>query len=69
MVVTRGFTDADPHADVRRDVCQFADDRLSDAEKLEFVHSLLQRQTAEVRMFLDRIERYAATLGARNWCG
>jgi hypothetical protein len=62
MVVTRGMTDADPHADVRRDVCQFADDRMSDAQRLEFVHQLLQRRMAEVRIFLDRIESYAATL-------
>ncbi|MEO8506481.1 MAG: hypothetical protein ABI593_02510 [Betaproteobacteria bacterium] len=62
MAVTRGITDADPHAGTRRDVCQFADDRLSNAQKLGFVHSLLRRQTAEARMFLDRLERQAATL-------
>ena len=62
MAVTRGISDTDPHAAVRRDVCQFADDRLSGAQKLAFVHSLLRRHTAEVRIFLDRIERYAATL-------
>ncbi len=64
MVVTRGMTGTDPYADVRRDVCQFADDRLSDAQKLDFIHQLLQRRMAEVRMFLDRIEAYAATLDA-----
>jgi hypothetical protein len=62
MAVTRGITNADPHAGTRRDVCQFADDRLSNAQKLGFVHSLLRRQTAEARMFLDRLERHAATL-------
>ena len=66
MTVTRGMTESDPQAAYRRDVCQFADDRLSDAQKLGFVHQLLQRQTAEVRMFLDRIEGYAATLAERD---
>ena len=36
--------------------CRFADERLSDAQKLRFIHQLMQRQIAEVRMFLDRIE-------------
>jgi hypothetical protein len=62
MTVTRGISDTDPQAAVRHDVCQFADERLSGAQKLAFVHSLLRRHTAEVRIFLDRIERYAATL-------
>ena len=66
MVVTRGMTGADPYADVRRDVCQFADDRLSDARKLDFIHELLQRRMPEVRTFLDRIESYAATLDASD---
>jgi hypothetical protein len=66
MVVTRGMTDADPQAAIRRDVCQFADERLTDAQRLRFVHQLLQRRMAEVRMYLDRIEAYAATLGKRN---
>lgn len=62
MVVTRGMTDADPHADMRHDVCKFADDRLSDAQRLAFVHELLQRPTAEARMLLDRIEGYVRAL-------
>ena len=66
MVVTRGMTDADPHAAIRRDVCQFADERLSDAQRLRFIHQLLQRRMAEVRMYFDRIEAYAATLAARD---
>ena len=66
MVVTRGMTDADPHAAIRRDVCQFADERLSDAQRLRFIHQLLQRRMAEVRMYLDRIEAYAATLATRD---
>ena len=56
------MTDKDPHADVRRDVCQFADDRLSDAQRLDFVHQLLQREMAQARIHLDRIQRVAAAL-------
>jgi hypothetical protein len=66
MRMAQGMTAADPHAAVRKDMCQFADDRLSDAQKLQFVHRLLQRPTAEARMFLDRIERYTASLDANE---
>jgi hypothetical protein len=62
MTVTEGMTDRDPYASVRRDVCQFTDDRLSDVTKLEFVHQLLQRDTAQARVHLDRIQRYATSL-------
>ncbi len=64
MTVTRGMTDTDPSAAVRRDVCQFADDRLSDEKKLGFVHQLLQRESAAARIYLDRIERLAKALEA-----
>ena len=62
MTVTQGMTDADPHAAVRHDVCQFADERLSDASRLAFVHQLLQREMAQARVHLDRIQRYAKAL-------
>ena len=62
MVVTRGLNDEEPQAAYRQDICQFADDRLSIARKLEFVHRLLGREMAEVRMFLDSIEEYFASL-------
>jgi hypothetical protein len=62
MAVAAGVTDTDPHADLRADVCHFSDDRLSDAEKIAFVHALLGRDMAEVRMFLDDLERYVASL-------
>ena len=58
MVAARGMTAGDPHAAMRQDVCKFADDRLSDGQRLDFVHKLLQRPTAQARMMLDRIERY-----------
>jgi hypothetical protein len=64
MVVTSGLNDADPQAAYRQDICQFADDRLSAAQKLDFVHRLLGREMAEVRMFLDSIEEYVASLPA-----
>ena len=56
MTAAVGLRDSDPDADVRRDVCQFSDDRLSVAQKLDFVHRLMHREMAEVRMFLDRVE-------------
>ena len=62
MTVATGSSDADPHAGFRQDVCHFSDDRLSAAQKLGFVHQLLNREMAEVRMFLDHIEKYAASL-------
>ena len=62
MTAATGLRDTDAQADYRRDVCQFADERLSPAQKLGFVHGLLDRPMAEVRMFLDQIERYTATL-------
>jgi hypothetical protein len=62
MTVATGSSDADPHASFRQDVCHFSDDRLSTAQKLGFVHQLLNREMAEVRMFLDYIEKYAAGL-------
>ncbi len=62
MVAVSGITGTDPMAAHRQDICQLSDDRLSAAQKLDFIHELLGRETAEARMFLERIERYAATL-------
>jgi hypothetical protein len=62
MVVTTGLTEKDPQAEYRRDMCQFADDRRSAAQKIAFVHQILGREMAEVRMFLDSIEEYMASL-------
>ncbi len=62
MSVAQGMTDKDPHADMREDVCQFADERLSDARKLDFVHQLLQRPAAQARIHLDRIQRQTQVL-------
>ncbi len=62
MTAVSGLRNSDPDARSRQDACHFADDRLTAAEKLGFVHALLGREMAEVRMFLDRIERYTASL-------
>ena len=64
MTVASGTTDVDPLAAYRRDVCHFADDRLSSGQKLAFVHRLLDRDIAEVRMFLDQLEKYVGSLSA-----
>jgi hypothetical protein len=62
LTVSRGSSDADPDAGFRRDVCQFLDERRSPVERAQFVHALLGRDMAEVRIFLDRLERYAAAV-------
>ncbi|MEO6565011.1 MAG: hypothetical protein ABIO63_03160 [Casimicrobiaceae bacterium] len=64
MLAVAGVTDGDPRAGFRRDTCQFADDGLAPAQKLGHLHALLQRDMAEVRLFLDHIEKYSATLDA-----
>jgi hypothetical protein len=63
MTVTSGLNDSDARAGFRRDVCQLSDDRLSPAQKLGFVHEVLGRDMAEVRMFLDHLEKYSGSLG------
>ena len=63
MTIASGLSNADPMAAHRQDVCQFSDARLSSAQKVDFVHQLLGRDMAEVRMFLDRIEKYSTSLG------
>jgi hypothetical protein len=62
MTVATGLRDSDADAGFRKDICHFSDDRLSVAEKLAFVHALLGREMAEVRLLLDRIERHMASL-------
>jgi len=62
MTATSGVPEDGPHAEARRDMCQFADDRLSVATKLNFVHEVLQRPIGEARLHLDRIQRLTAAL-------
>ena len=63
MIVTSGLSDADPRAAGREQVCRLAGDQYSSAQKLDFVHQILKRNMEEVRTFLDRIEKYSASLG------
>ncbi len=62
MVSVAGLTDADPHAGFRADMCQLADDGPSAAQKLGFVHEVLQRDVTQVRMLLDHLERFVESL-------
>ncbi|MEP6657657.1 MAG: hypothetical protein ABJC33_10510 [Betaproteobacteria bacterium] len=62
MTSAAGLTESDPQANYRRDVCQFSDDRLSPAGKLRFVHEVLGREMAEVRMFLHLLTKYTGAL-------
>jgi hypothetical protein len=62
LTVTAGVTDADPQAQVRRDACQLLDNRTTDAQKVAFLHDVLRRDAAEVRMFLWHIERFANSI-------
>jgi hypothetical protein len=62
LAVSTGMTNSDPGMSYRRDVCRFSDDRLSSAQKVNFIHQLLRRDMAEVRLFLDRLEKYSASL-------
>ena len=62
MTATGGLRDSDADAGVRRDACQLADDRLSAAQKIDFIHRLMHGEIAGVRMLLDRIEQYVASL-------
>jgi hypothetical protein len=62
MTVAAGLRASDPDAGFRQEACYFSDDRLSSAEKLAFVHALLDREMPEVRMLLERIERYISSL-------
>jgi hypothetical protein len=57
---------SDALATFRRDVCQFSDAGLSAAQKLGFVHRLMDRDMAEVSLFLDRIEKYVASISANE---
>jgi len=64
MVVTAGLDDGDPRAGFRSDACRFSDDRLVPAQKIAFMHDLMRRDMAEVRMFLHHLEKYSASLGS-----
>jgi hypothetical protein len=64
MVAARGIGAGDPLMPLRQDVCRFADDRLSPAQRLDAIHAILQRPAAESRLLLDRFEHFTDTLTA-----
>jgi hypothetical protein len=64
MISVAGLTEADPQASFRGEMCAFADDRPSEAQKVDFMHEVLQRDMADVRMFLEHLEHYASSISA-----
>ncbi len=63
MTVTTGLKASEPQARLRSDACHFVDDRLSAAQKVAFMHEVLRREPAEVRLFLGHLERFTASIG------
>jgi hypothetical protein len=66
MTVVPGQTASDPRSAYRAEVCRFVDERLSAAQRLRFIHQVLNRGTAEARMFFERIETFLASLDERE---
>jgi hypothetical protein len=62
MTVVPGMSASDSRAAYRAEVCRFVDERLSAAKRLRFIHQILTRDTAEARMFFERIEAFLASL-------
>ncbi len=62
MVAVPGQGAADPQAAHRQDMCRLADEAPTTASKLAFVHEVLRREPGEVRLFLDHLERYVASV-------
>jgi len=62
MTATSGVTDSEPRAANRADACQYVDQRLTSAQKIESVHRILGGDLGDARMHFDRIEKLAATL-------
>ncbi|HVO90241.1 MAG TPA: hypothetical protein VMV45_17015 [Casimicrobiaceae bacterium] len=64
MAVVDGIPTSDPVMKYRGQVCEFVDDRQSPAQKLRFIHQLLDGEMAQARLFFERIETFFATLPA-----
>lgn len=64
MTAASGLRERDAQAGYRDQVCQFFDERLAPAQKLDFVHQILDRKETEVRRFLDHIEKFTTSLSA-----
>lgn len=62
MAMVSGLSDADPRTHYRAEACRFVDDRLTAAQKLRFVHDILDRDAPQARMFFERIEGFLASL-------
>ena len=62
LVAAPGLGDELPLSLARANMCRFADQRLSAATRLAFVHDLLQRPVGEVRLYLDRIQGLVESL-------
>jgi len=62
MTATSGVTDSEPRAANRADACQYVDQRLTSAQKIESMHRILGGDLGDARMHFDRIEKLAATL-------
>lgn len=63
LTVTPGLSETESQANVRREACQFIDNRLTDVQKVAFMHQVLKRDMSEVRMFLGHLERFASSIG------
>jgi len=57
LTAVSGVSPQDARAGSRQDMCQFADDRRSVAQRLAFMQLLLQRPIGELRVHLERVER------------
>ena len=62
MVVTTGQRDTEPDADYRAQACRYADERITTAQRVAFMHELLAGPMPELRMSFDRIEAFFGTL-------
>jgi hypothetical protein len=67
MTAATGLASTEPQADFGAAVCSLADGGSTAEQKLEFVHRFLQRDMAEVRLFLERLEQYVASLSDEDW--
>jgi len=62
MTRVAGVREGEPQYAYRREVCQFFDERRRGADKLRFVHRLLQGDMARARGFFKRIEKLLAAV-------
>lgn len=62
MTAVTGLSDGDPQAALRGDLCSLADESPSTSRKLAFLHSVLRRDTHDVSMLLDHVERFATSI-------